>query len=342
MASSVRIAVDAMGGEFGPSVTVSALISSLKRHPFVEADLFGNKAAIAVELNQASSQVKNRISVYHSDVEVCDNDKPSTVLRNKKDSSMGLAINAVATRQVDACISAGNTGALMALGLINLKTLPGISRPAICTTFPTVEGRTYVLDLGANIHSSAGQLHEFAILADLTARLLDNIGNPTVRLLNVGVEDIKGSEELQQASLLLEGDSSINYVGFIEGDGIFEGIADIVVCDGFSGNIALKTTEGFANMISVILEDLVKKNWLARLVLGVFSRSFKDLKNRLDPSLYNGAYLLGLDGVVVKSHGSASRKAFGHALDVAIEAAAHNLPKALSPLLQAKLIDTTN
>jgi glycerol-3-phosphate acyltransferase PlsX len=255
---------------------------------------------------------------------------------------MGLAINAVATRQVDACISAGNTGALMALGLINLKTLPGISRPAICTTFPTVEGRTYVLDLGANIHSSAAQLHEFAILADLTARLLDNIGNPTVRLLNVGVEDIKGSEELQQASLLLEGDSSINYVGFIEGDGIFEGIADIVVCDGFSGNIALKTTEGFANMISVILEDLVKKNWLARLVLGVFSRSFKDLKNRLDPSLYNGAYLLGLDGVVVKSHGSASRKAFGHALDVAIEAAAHNLPKALTPLLQEKLIDTTN
>jgi glycerol-3-phosphate acyltransferase PlsX len=185
-------------------------------------------------------------------------------------------------------------------------------------------------------------LHEFAILADLTARLLDNIGNPTVRLLNVGVEDIKGSEELQQASLLLEGDSSINYAGFIEGDGIFEGIADIVVCDGFSGNIALKTTEGFANMISVILEDLVKKNWLARLVLGVFSRSFKDLKNRLDPSLYNGAYLLGLDGVVVKSHGSASRKAFGHALDVAIEAAAHNLPKALTPLLQEKLIDITN
>ena len=251
---------------------------------------------------------------------------------------MGLAINAVATRQVDACISAGNTGALMALGLINLKTLPGISRPAICTTFPTVEGRTYVLELGANIHSAAGQLHEFAILADLTARLLDNIGNPTVRLLNVGVEDIKGSEELQQASLLLEGDSSINYVGFIEGDGIFEGIADIVVCDGFSGNIALKTSEGFASMIAALLEDLFSKSWLARVSLSLVSRSFKDLKTKLDPALYNGAYLLGLNGVIVKSHGSASTKAFGHALDVAISAAENNLPKALAPLLQTKLM----
>ena len=330
-----------MGGEFGPSVVVPALIACLKKNSNVKALVYGDERAVTKELAvHSDSAVLHRISVIHCDVHVTDSDKPSSVLRSKRSSSMGSAVKAVSDQEADACISAGNTGALMALGLFCLKTLPGISRPAICTTFPTVSGRTYVLDLGANIECSAEQLYQFAVLANFATQLLDNNPNPSIRILNVGVEKTKGSAHLHHAADLLENDTHLNYQGFVEGDGIFEGVADIVVCDGFSGNIALKTSEGFASMIKSLLEELFSKSWLARIALSLISRSFKDLKKKLDPSLYNGAYLLGLNGVVVKSHGSASTKAFGHALDVAISAAERNLPKALAPLLETKLIIT--
>ena len=339
MASSVRVAVDAMGGEFGPPIIVSALVACLKKNMSVEALIYGDERAINKELaSHALPAVLGRIKVVHCAEHVSDLDKPSTVLRSKRDSSMGCAVKAVADQEADACISAGNTGALMALGLFCLKTLPGISRPAICTTFPTVRGRTYVLDLGANLECSAGQLHQFAVLANFAAQLLDNNTSPSIRILNVGEEKTKGSDHLHIAADLLENDTDLNYEGFVEGDGIFEGVADIIVCDGFSGNIALKTSEGFASMIKSLLEELFSKSWLARIALSLISGSFKDLKVKLDPALYNGAYLLGLNGVVVKSHGSASIKAFGHALDVAISAAERNLPKALTPLLETKLI----
>ncbi len=338
MASLIRVAVDAMGGEFGPPVVVPALIACLRNNTSVTALIFGDKQAIDKELvGFGLSSVRNRMTVIHCAEVVSGFDRPSVAVRSKRDSSMGRAVKAVAEQDADACISAGNTGALMALGLFNLKTLPGISRPAICTTFPTVRGRTYVLDLGANIECSAEQLHQFAVLANLTSQQLDKNPSPTIRLLNVGVEETKGGDQLQKTASLLEQDDSLNYAGFVEGDGIFEGLSDIVVCDGFSGNIALKTSEGFASMIAVLLEDLFSKSWIARVSLILVSRSFKDLKARLDPAFYNGAYLLGLNGVVVKSHGSASKKAFGHALDVAILAAERNLPKALAPLLESKL-----
>mgnify|MGYP006080271931 CR=1 FL=1 len=328
-----------MGGEFGPSVVVPALIACLGRNISAEALIYGDRQAIEKQfVGFENASVLNRLKVIHCAETISDSDKPSAAVRSKRESSMGRAVKAVADQEADACISAGNTGALMALGLFSLKTLPGISRPAICTTFPTVRGRTYVLDLGANIECSADQLHQFAVLANLTAQRLDKNANPSIRLLNVGVEETKGSGQLQNAADLLERDKSLNYAGFVEGDGIFEGLADIVVCDGFSGNIALKTSEGFASMIASLLEDLFNKSWLARVSLSLISRSFKDLKTKLDPALYNGAYLLGLNGVVVKSHGSASIKAFGHALDVAILAAENNLPKALAPLLQTKLM----
>ena len=328
-----------MGGEFGPSVVVPALVACLKKNSNVKALVYGDERAVKKELSvHRESSVLHRIKVIHCDLHVTDSDKPSSVLRSKRSSSMGSAVKAVSDQEADACISAGNTGALMALGLFCLKTLPGISRPAICTTFPTVSGRTYVLDLGANIECSAEQLYQFAVLANFATQLLDNNPNPSIRILNVGIEKTKGSSHLHHAADLLENDTHLNYQGFIEGDGIFEGVADIVVCDGFSGNIALKTSEGFASMIKSLLEELFSKSWLARIALGLISRSFKDLKNKLDPALYNGAYLLGLNGVVVKSHGSASTKAFGHALEVAISAAERNLPKALAPLLETKLI----
>ncbi|MDG0968828.1 MAG: phosphate acyltransferase PlsX [Porticoccaceae bacterium] len=334
-----RIAVDAMGGESGPGVTVPALLNCLGKHQSVEAILYGDLQKVAPYLSLCNDQaLLSRVKIIHCEGEVLDTDKPSDVIRAKTNSSMSLAVSAVAKKYADACISAGNTGALMGLGLIKLRTLPGISRPAICTTLPTVSGRSYVLDLGANVECSPEQLHQFSVLGSLTAYLLDDIKQPSVRLLNVGVEEGKGSNQLQRTAHLLSADPQVNYCGFVEGNGIFKGLANVVVCDGFAGNIALKATEGFAMMIATILEDLLRNSWLARVTLGVMSRSFEDLKDRLDPALYNGAYLLGLHGIVIKSHGSASKKAFENALEVAIEAARHNLPKALAPLLTDKFI----
>lgn len=338
MAYTATIAVDAMGGALGSAVTVPAVVSFLHRRPEAVVLLVGDQAALREQLKGADiGALEERIQVQHTNLSVCDDDKPSSVLKNKRNSSMGLAIQAVAEGKAEACLSAGNTGALMALGLIFLKTFPGVSRPAICTTFPTVTGKTYVLDLGANVECTAEQLYQFAVMASATAKLVDQIEAPSVRLLNIGEEGAKGGEVVKRASALLADDKKINYSGFIEGDGIFQGYADVVVCDGFSGNIALKTSEGFARMIGNILEGAVSRNVIARLVFGFFKRSFKHLRSHLDPSLYNGAYFLGLNGVVIKSHGNVSEEAFGHALDVAFQAATHNLPQALAPLLESQL-----
>jgi glycerol-3-phosphate acyltransferase PlsX len=327
-----------MGGALGSAVTVPAVVSFLHRRPEAVVLLVGDQAALREQLKGADiGALEERIQVQHTNLSVCDDDKPSSVLKNKRNSSMGLAIQAVAEGKAEACLSAGNTGALMALGLIFLKTFPGVSRPAICTTFPTVTGKTYVLDLGANVECTAEQLYQFAVMASATAKLVDQIEAPSVRLLNIGEEGAKGGEVVKRASALLADDKKINYSGFIEGDGIFQGYADVVVCDGFSGNIALKTSEGFARMIGNILEGAVSRNVIARLVFGFFKRSFKHLRSHLDPSLYNGAYFLGLNGVVIKSHGNVSEEAFGHALDVAFQAATHNLPQALAPLLESQL-----
>ena len=269
MASSVRVAVDAMGGEFGPPIIVPALVACLKKNTSVEALIYGDERAINKELaSHALPAVLGRVKVVHCAEHVSDLDKPSAVLRSKRDSSMGCAVKSVADREADACISAGNTGALMALGLFCLKTLPGISRPAICTTFPTFRGRTYVLDLGANIECSASQLHQFAVLANFAAQLLDNNTSPSIRILNVGEEKTKGSDHLHVAADLLENDTDLNYQGFVEGDGIFEGVADIIVCDGFSGNIALKTSEGFASMIKSLFYK--KTLFVFKLLLNLF------------------------------------------------------------------------
>ena len=343
MAHTATISVDAMGGECGPKVTVPAVFSFLKRYPEASVLLFGDQ----VVLNEQSvlhdlGSLGHRLKIHYSQSIVCDDDRPSSVLKAKRESSMGLALRAVSDGRAQACLSAGNTGALMALGLMFLKAFPGVSRPAICTTFPTVTGKTYVLDLGANIEGTAQQLYQFAAMANATAKIVEEMDEPSVRLLNVGQESTKGGQVIKEAAGLLIDDKEINYQGFIEGDGIFQGHADVVVCDGFSGNIALKTSEGFAKMIGDLLNSAVSKNWAARLIFGIFKRSFAHLKSHLDPSLYNGAYLLGLNGIVIKSHGNVSVRAFGHALDVALQAATRNLPQTLAPILERQLLSSCN
>ena len=329
-----------MGGDLGPRVTVSALLDFLNSHRQVHALVFGDQAQVGEQLSLSpfnDPSLLERIQVRHSDSQVVDSDKPSSVIRHKRDSSMGLALQALAAGEAQAFISAGNTGAIMALGLYFVKTLPGISRPAICTTVPTISGHSYVLDLGANPVCSAAQLYEFALLGALTAKELESIELPSVRLLNVGEEANKGREDIQQAAALLEADPEINYCGYIEGNGIFQGGTDVIVCDGFAGNVALKASEGLATMVRARFQEAVGRGWSARLALRILRGPLLKLKAQFDPALYNGAYFLGLKGVVVKSHGSASQTAFVRALEVATEAAEHNLPEVLSPILKHKL-----
>lgn len=327
-----------MGGDFGPRVVVPALVKSLRKHPDVSALVTGEQRPLDLALNDpAAVDVLSRIDTCYSQYSIGDDDSPSSIIRSKRDSSMGLALQAVADGQAHACISAGHTGALMALGLVILKTLPGISRPAICTTFPTSAGRSYILDLGANLDCSPAQLTQFAVLGSLTTRELDGIAEPRVCLLNVGEEANKGNGVIKKTAELLKAEPLINYCGYVEGDGLFGGDAQVVVCDGFSGNVALKATEGAARMVSAMVADLFTSNWLNRLAALLLGGSMEALKSRLDPAHYNGAYLLGLNGVTVKSHGGANEIAFGCALDVAIEAAKHNLPEVLSPILQSMI-----
>lgn len=327
-----------MGGDFGPRVIVPALVKSLRKHPGVSALVLGEQRTLDKALKDCSAaDVLSQIQTCYSNSVIGDDDSASTIIRSRQDSSMGLALKAVADGDAHACISAGHTGALMALALVILKTLPGISRPAICATFPTREGRSYILDLGANLDCSPAQLSQFAVLGSLVTRELEGISKPRVCLLNVGEEASKGNSVIKKTAGLLEAEPLVNYCGYVEGDGLFQGHAQVVVCDGFSGNVALKASEGVARMVNGMFSDLFRSSWLNRLAALLLGTSMNALKSRLDPAVYNGAYLLGLNGVTVKSHGGADEIAFAHALDVAIDAAKHNLPEVLSPILQSKI-----
>lgn len=331
----VKISIDAMGGDFGPDVTMEALKQVLGTQHDVRASVFGDSAIIQPLIDGSfPSDIQARINVVHCDTVVACDEKPSSALRSKQDSSMALALNSVAISDSDACVSAGNTGALMALSLLYLGMLPGISRPAICAEIPTAEGNKLMLDLGANVDCTADQLHQFALLGALTANLALDIDNPSVRLLNVGSESGKGNKLVQATSQLLNDDRSINYQGFVEGDGIFLGQADVIVCDGFSGNVALKVSEGVARQLSEQFSQSptsgIQSSFL-RFFSNILSSGFN---SSLRPSLFNGAYLLGVNGVVVKSHGAADIEGFAAALNRGINAARHQLPKSLAPILE--------
>ena len=312
---SIRVSIDASGGDFGFSVTINAGISALKTYDDLLINFVGDEAGIKNELNKNSSysNFADRIDVTHASEVINMSDSPSVALRHKKDSSMRVAINLVKNGDADACVSAGNTGALMSIARFVLKTIKGVDRPAIMSAVPTLTGPTHVLDLGANIDSRPSTLLQFAIMGSIAVQNTENIQNPSVGLLNVGSEELKGNEKSQETSELLK-NSSLNYIGFVEGDDIYKGNVDVIVCDGFEGNIALKASEGVAKMFSYFIKKSFNKNLLTKLVALIAQPVMRDFKSKVDPGKYNGASLLGLKGVVVKSHGNADVDSFFQAI----------------------------
>ncbi len=335
--SKITLALDAMGGDFGPSVVVPAALDFAARNPDCELILVGEEAAVNEYLGtDVSAQIR-----VHAASQVVDMDEsPSHALRNKKDSSMRVAVNLVKQGVADACVSAGNTGALMATARFVLKTIPGIDRPAIISAFPAIDGRTWVLDLGANIDSSAEHLRQFAVMGSVLVTAVDGDPAPAVGLLNIGQEEIKGVEQVKLAHTMMDC-CGLNYTGYIEGDDIYMmKDLDIVVTDGFIGNVALKSSEGVAKLIKNFLNAEYKRNWLTKLIAVISLPVLKSLQRRIDPRRYNGAPLLGLRGIVVKSHGGADVLAFENALSIAKKEVradvAHRIADKVTSLLELK------
>jgi len=316
----VTVAVDCMGGDHGAHVTVPAVLRHLARDPDSAFVLVGRTEAVQTELQRLNATPGDRLRVLHASEVIEMDEQPAAALRGKKDSSMRLAVDLVKQGEAEACVSAGNTGALMAISRFVLKTLPGIDRPAIATVLPTLKGHTYVLDLGANVDCTAEHLLQFGIMGSELVSSVEGKAEPTVGLLNIGQEDIKGNEVVKRAAELLRA-SGLNFRGNVEGDDIYKGTTDVVVCDGFVGNVALKTSEGLAQMLATYLRQEFRRNLLTRIA-GLFAWPvITAFKNRVDHRRYNGATLIGLRGVVIKSHGSADVFAFGFAIERAVEEA---------------------
>jgi glycerol-3-phosphate acyltransferase PlsX len=320
MAGSVTIALDAMGGDSGPEVVVPGAAMAAERHPGVRFLLFGDQQRIAPLLAKHANLAKVA-EVRHSDVAVSMEDKPSQALRRGRGkSSMWLAIAAVKAGEASAAVSAGNTGALMAMARFVLRTLEGIERPAIAAVWPTLRGQSVVLDVGATVGADARQLLEFAVMGEAMARCLFGLQQPTVGLLNIGVEEIKGNEQVKEAGRMLrELNLPILFHGHVEGDDIGKGTVDVVVTEGFTGNVALKASEGTAKQISTFLKAALTRTWISKLGALLASGAFKAFRDRLDPRKHNGGVFLGLNGIVVKSHGGTDALGFATAIDVAID-----------------------
>jgi glycerol-3-phosphate acyltransferase PlsX len=322
---TIKLAIDCMGGDHGVSVTVPAAISFLSAHEDAEVLLVGLPDAIHAQLKKLSAQDHPRARVVAATEVVSMDDPVEVALRKKKDSSMRVAVTQVKEGQADACISAGNTGALMAVSRYVLKTLEGIERPAIATSIPNEQGwGTTVLDLGANADCEPEHLLQFARMAEAMVAVVDHKDHPTVGLLNIGEEVIKGNEVVKRAGELLRA-SELNFYGNVEGNDIFKGTTDIVVCDGFVGNVTLKSTEGLAKMISSMIKEEFTRSWFTKLLAAVAMPVLSSLSKRLDPARYNGASLLGLRGLVIKSHGSADAHAFEWAIKRGYDAASNGV-----------------
>lgn len=311
---TITIAIDAMGGDFGPDVTLPAAIQAIRQHSDLRLVLVGDAERLSASLGKEGS---GRISVHNASQVVGMDESPASALRGKKDSSMRVALNLVKDGSADACVSAGNTGALMATARFVLKTLPNIDRPAIVSAMPRPDGHVHMLDLGANVNVPAEILLQFGVMASTLVSQLENKPQPTVGLLNMGVEDIKGNDTIREAAELFK-KSELNYQGFVEGDEIFNGSVDVIVCDGFTGNVALKTSEGLAQMVSAIMREEFNRNWWTRIAGLLAVPVLKSMKKRVDHRRYNGASLVGLRKTVIKSHGGADVLGFAKAIDVAI------------------------
>ena len=326
----ITIAIDVMGGDHGPHVTIPAAIKCLARNDSLNIILVGSQDAIEAELKAGHAKTGPRLRIRHASEVVAMDESPALALRNKKNSSMRVAIDLVKSGEADACVSAGNTGALMATARFVLKTLPGIDRPAIATFMPSLKGPVLMLDLGANVDCTAEHLLQFAIMGSMLSAVVNHKDRPTVGLLNIGEEEIKGNEVVKQAAELIRASHLINFYGNVEGDDIYKGTAEVVVCDGFVGNVSLKTAEGLAKMVATLLRQEFRRNLLTKLAGLIALPVMNAFKRQVDPRRFNGATLLGLRGVVVKSHGGADHFAFEHAIEAAAEEVQGNVLKRIS------------
>lgn len=319
-----------MGGDFGPAVTIPASLAVLEQSPGLSLTLVGDQSQIEAQIDtsmaQSGTHHPERIAIVHTPDVIEMDDKPSVALRKKKNSSTYRAIELVSQGRVDACVSGGNTGALMAIGCHLLKTYPGIDRPAIVSAFPTLEGRCFVLDLGANAAAQPRYLSQFAVMANAMTNLVYGVSSPRIGLLNMGKEAGKGNELVQAADLLIREIDDLNYVGFIEANDIFEGKVDIAVCDGFVGNVMLKTMESVAAMVDQRVEQQLQKEQLSARDSDKISPLLARVRHQIDPGRFNGASFLGLQGTVIKSHGAADQSAFERALHTASAHARFDLP----------------
>ncbi|MDG3087621.1 phosphate acyltransferase PlsX [Vibrio hannami] len=336
---NITVALDAMGGDFGPRVTVPAAVQALSHFPELKVILVGDQGEITTQLAHLKTLPSERLSIRHADRVISNSEKPSLALRNSAGSSMRIAIDAVSDGEADACLSGGNTGALMALSRFRLKLLPGIERPALVSALPTAQrNKTWLLDLGANVSVDADTLFQFAVMGSALAK--EHLNRPPrVAILNIGEEDIKGNDLVKRCAEMLSKTKSVNFIGYIEGDQLLHDAADVVVCDGFVGNVCLKTCEGVAHLfIAKLKEHMMASNikgWIARKL---FSELFNELKT-LNPDQYNGASLLGLRGIVIKSHGSADIPAIINAIGEAVHEVKRQVPSQISDRLEAVLLE---
>lgn len=337
MNQTVTIALDAPGGDYGVSVTVPAALNALSRYPFLSLILVGRSEVLDPLVARHKVRYGERLTVQHASEEVSMHELPSQALRGKKDSSMRVAIDLVKEGRADACVSAGNTGALMATARFVLKTVNGIDRPAICALIPSHGGHTHMLDLGANADCTPEQLFQFGVMGSALASAVYNIPSPRVGLLNIGEEEIKGNEKVKEAARLLGEAGRINYIGFVEGNDIFSKDVDVVVTDGFVGNVSLKTMEGLAKMISQIIREEFKRTAFTRFLAFTALPVLHAIRRRLDPRNYNGASLLGLRGVVVKSHGGSDMVGFASAIRIAILEVQNQVPQRIGALMERQL-----
>lgn len=338
--TALTIALDVMGGDQGPSVTLNAAIQALESHPKLQLLLCGDAHRIDHFLSTQSDNFTDRVQVFDCPDNVAMDEKPTSALRNKRNSSMWRMLELVEQGKAQACVSAGNTGALFAMAYYVLKTLPGIERPALITAMPSVNrDKVYVLDLGANVNCDAQILFQYAVMGSVLVEQIEGKPSPKVALLNVGEEAIKGNNLVKQTALLLEASDDINYVGYVEGNHLFENKADVIVTDGFAGNIALKSCEGMARFVASEIQRASRRNWLTRALSKAALPLLKTIYRRMNPDQYNGASLIGLRSIVVKSHGNANSDAFHYSIMQAVQAVKQQVPAKIKVKIETALME---